>query len=246
MACNAGKTGRGVAIVPAKGNSERFPGKMLAPLGGRPLICHTLDTLQRVPDIDVVVISDSNDILRIAHNHPLSIRCVRLPDEVTNGRAKVLDSVLWTLDSGFLPRSEWIGLFLPTCPLRLPSDVLEAVSLLHGTSGADGVISTTDYEFPPTLGLVVDPDGFIQCSDPRLPWLTGNTRSQDHTGIVRPNGAVYVKWTQKFLEHRNFYRGHILQYHMPRTRSVDIDYVEDMLTAERMFQRQSGAIEFDI
>ena len=57
-------TGRTAAIIVAAGSSRRMKGidKLLEPLGGRPVVAHSLDAFARHPGIDeiVVVVSESN------------------------------------------------------------------------------------------------------------------------------------------------------------------------------------------
>ena len=57
-------TGRTAAIIVAAGSSRRMTGidKLLEPLGGRPIVAHSLDAFARHPGIDeiVVVVSESN------------------------------------------------------------------------------------------------------------------------------------------------------------------------------------------
>jgi len=50
---------RTVALVQARMGSSRFPGKMLAPLGGRPLLHWVLARLQRARGLDAVVLATS-------------------------------------------------------------------------------------------------------------------------------------------------------------------------------------------
>ena len=54
---------RYLAIVPARGGSKRLPGKNLLPLGGRPLIGHTLEAARAARRLNAVVVStDSQQI----------------------------------------------------------------------------------------------------------------------------------------------------------------------------------------
>lgn len=223
---------KGIAIVPARGGSKRLKDKNIRSLAGKPLIHHTLEAV--APSFNrIIVATDSERIMEAARQHYCEPELVKLPADTTSDKSTVLDSVCWMLDKGYLI-ADFIAMFLPTCPLRDQDDVKEGVRLL--VDDIDGIISTTDYEFPPTLGLVKDQDGLLHCFDHSLPWLTGNTRSQDHSSVIRPNGALYMKWMSKFKKDRNFYKGRIRGYHMPRSRSADIDTVEDLRTLELLMR----------
>jgi 3-deoxy-manno-octulosonate cytidylyltransferase (CMP-KDO synthetase) len=51
-------------IIPARYRSSRFPGKVLAPLAGRPMIQHVWERASAVPDVDRVVVA--TDDTRVA------------------------------------------------------------------------------------------------------------------------------------------------------------------------------------
>lgn len=52
-----GDTSRVLAVVPARYASTRFPGKVLARLGGRPLFLHTVDVARAAHAIDSVLVA---------------------------------------------------------------------------------------------------------------------------------------------------------------------------------------------
>ena len=78
-------------------------------------------------------------------------------------------------------------------------------------------------EFPPTLGLTAGYAGRLFDYDSTLPWQNGNSRSQDHPTVYRPNGAIYGSWTNRLLNNKNYYKGIVKGHFMPRNRSIDID-----------------------
>jgi CMP-N-acetylneuraminic acid synthetase len=234
----------GIAVIPARGGSKRLKNKNIIKLNGKPLIHYALDAVSSCFDPEeIMVASDSEVVLNVAKQHQCLPRLEMLPPDTTTDRSTVLDSICWMFDKRRLTvhgkTPDYIGMFLPTCPLRTSDDVINGINEMtkdYGTvDRVEGVISTTDYEFPPTLGLVKDQDGLLHCSDASLPWLTGNTRSQDHTGVIRPNGAMYLKTWRAFDRDRNFYKGRIRNYHMPRNRSADIDTIEDLKMIEALW-----------
>jgi CMP-N,N'-diacetyllegionaminic acid synthase len=219
-----------VAVVPARGGSKRYPGKNLAAFMGKPLIAHTLDALAPLADT-LIVASDSHKILEAAQARNQSVTPHLLNSETTGDTNTVLESLNGMLDTSlarWVDRSDVVlGLFLPTAPLRTTDHVREALALL--VPDLDGVVSITDYEFPPQLNVVIGPDGQLQ---PAPPFLTGHTRSQDYKEIWRPNGAIYLHWGPQFMRHRNFFQGRVHGYYMPRELSVDIDTEADARLAE--------------
>lgn len=219
-----------VAIIPARGGSKRFPGKNLAHFKGKPLLWHAIDAVGPIAQT-VIVASDSAKILDSAQHHPdfgRQITVHSLDSSTTEDTSTVLDSVLSMLERSFLrsllqPRETILGLFLPTAPLRTTEDVEKACKLL--THSLDGVISVTDYEFPPQLSLSVDSSGALVVPQP---YVENKTRSQEYKNTFRPNGAIYLQWGKSFLATRNFFRGVLGSYYMPRERSIDIDTEQDL------------------
>lgn len=49
-----------VALIQARMSSSRFPGKVLAPFAGRPLIDHVIEAVQAVPTVDRVTVLTSD------------------------------------------------------------------------------------------------------------------------------------------------------------------------------------------
>ncbi len=62
-----GRIGRIAVVIPARWGSQRFPGKPLVDLAGRPLIAHVLERARRARGVDdVVVATDDERIARVA------------------------------------------------------------------------------------------------------------------------------------------------------------------------------------
>lgn len=77
-----------VAIVPARYGSTRFPGKMLAPILGKPLLQHTLENARRCQAIDELwVATDDARIFELATS--LGVSALMTPSECPNGTARV-------------------------------------------------------------------------------------------------------------------------------------------------------------
>lgn len=236
----------GIAFIPARGGSKRLRDKNIVELAGKPLIHHTLDVVGKIFE-KVVVASDSMAIRNIAEQHTCKPETFDLPVTLTTDRSTVLESMVHLVcDLDLANGFDFLGQFLVTCPLRAVQDVEGAINLMQHTvtsvdsmalvGGMEGVVSVTDYDFPPTLGLCVDGDDYLHCADASLPWLTGNTRSQDHAGILRPNGAVYLRWTECFKRDKNFYKGRVKAFKMPKSRSLDIDTIDDLRVIEAILQ----------
>jgi len=184
-----------------------------------------LETVAPLFDTTILT-SDSPAILALA---PENVLPVPRPDHLASDTSKVAETVLWIQTT--LPRHDQIWLCLPTCPLRSPSDILDAQNLLDNDPSAESVVSITSFEFPPTLALELH-NNVLTEHNPAKPFAKGDTRSQDHPTLLRPNGALYGTRWESFAIHKTFFGGRILGLPMPRSRSVDIDSPFDLLLAE--------------
>lgn len=113
-----------LALIPAKGTSERFPGKNLAPLAGRPLLVWTI-AAAKAADIfgdRIWVSSEDADTLALARQY--GVNALPRPAELAAPTATVNDVVAHARMA-----LEWRGpiyILLPTSPLRSPATIQAA------------------------------------------------------------------------------------------------------------------------
>ena len=223
-----------LCIIPARGGSKRLPRKNIKPLNGKPLVFYTIDSVIQSGVFDKVIFtSDDDEILSLVSKNYSStiLDVVKRPLELATDTSKVIDTVLHFLDEDY----DQTWLTLPTSPMKISDDFVKASELL--SKNDDSVLSYTEMEFPPTLGLVVKNNNIVEDYDQTQPWQSGNSRSQDHPMVYRPNGALYGSWTSKLKENKNYYIGQTKGYFMPRNRSIDIDTQFEFDLAEFMLKR---------
>src|SRR6056300_51357 len=225
-----------LCIIPARGGSKRLPRKNIKHLGGKPLVFYTIDSAIKSNVFDKIIFtSDDDEIMDVVRaNYTLkSLNIIKRPPELATDKSKVIDTVLHFLDEDY----DQIWLTLPTSPLKIKDDFIDATKLL--TESDDSVLSYTEMEFPPTLGLKVNDIGLLEDYDVSHPWQNGNSRSQDHPIVYRPNGALYGSWTKKLKMNKNFYIGVTKGYFMSRDRSIDIDTQFDFELAEFIIRKKT-------
>lgn len=221
-----------IAIIPARGGSKRLPGKNIKELCGRPLIMYSVESALESGKYDeIIVTSDSDEILACCEGVADIVRTHKRPTYLASDTSTVLSTVesIFEEEKDKHDPKDTISLLLPTCPLRTAKDIKAAFELL--SDKVDSVVSITEYNFPPQLGLVVDSDGFVQPYHSSDPFRKGKTRSQDYPTVFRPNGAIYLSWWGAFDKHRNYFKGDVVSYFMPPVVSVDIDTELDMIIA---------------
>lgn len=80
-----------LAIIPARYASQRFPGKVLAPLGGKPLVAHTAERTARAKLVSETLVATDDDRVREALE-PLGIRVVMTRPDHPSGTDRIAEA----------------------------------------------------------------------------------------------------------------------------------------------------------
>ena len=223
-----------IAIIPARGGSKGLPGKNVRPLNGKPLIAYAIEAALKAKHIDRVIIStDDEEIARVAVEHGAELPFMR-PAELASDTAMAIDNYIYTIGrlekEGGKPIDAFVVL-QPTSPLRIAEDVDGAIEMFEH-KGADSVISYCQEAHPVTWHKFLDEEGrFVDIFDSNI------KNRQENRVSYYPNGAVYVFRTAMIRE-RRYYTSKSYAYVMPRSRSVDIDFIEDFEYAEFLLKRK--------
>jgi len=233
-----------LAVIPARGGSKRLPGKNIRKLNGKPLVNYTVEAAVASGVFqDIWISSDDDEILQLADAHQ-EVTPVKRSQTLAKDTTKVLELMnVIAGDAALKGKYDVLALLLPTCPFRLAEDIRRGIDRL--TAEVDSVVSFTAYEFPHAMSVTVDGEtGLISPVFEPCPLITGNTRSQDHASVYRPNGAFYMAWWGKFLVNRNYFVGNVQAYIMDRLHSVDIDSQADFEYAEFLLRAKHLQMDF--
>ncbi len=227
-----------IAIIPARGGSKGLPGKNIRPLLGKPLIAYAIESALGARSIDRVVVStDDPEIAAVARRFGGEVPFMR-PAELATDTAAAVDNYIYTVDRLARESGRAIDSFavlLPTAPLRTSDDVDRAVEMFIERN-ADSVVSYTPEAHPVRWHKYLNPDGtFVDILGDSL------ANRQDIRTSYYPNGAVYVFRTALILE-RRYYSDRSYAYVMPRSRSVDIDTLDDFAFAEFLMRHDRQMI----
>lgn len=223
-----------IAIIPARGGSKGLPGKNVRPLNGKPLIAYAIEAALNAKHIDRVIIStDDDEIARVAVEYGAELPFMR-PAELASDTAMAIDNYIYTIgrleEEGDKPIDAFVVL-QPTSPLRIAEDIDGAIELFV-QKGADSVISYCQETHPVSWHKYLDDEGhFVDIFDSNI------KNRQENRVSYYPNGAVYV-FRSSMIRERKYYTEKSYAYVMPRTRSVDIDFIEDFEYAEYLIKRK--------
>lgn len=226
-----------ICIIPARGNSKRFPGKNLAPLAGKPLLAHTIEAAQASGIFDEVYVSSENeDILRVAQEWG-AIPLQRDP-RLSADTAQIKHVCAAALQELAAAGKTWelLAVLQPTTPLRNASDIKNAYQLFKKNPDANGVMGVAHYPHPPQSALW-SPNGYLESYFDTEDQL--RKRSQDVPTLYHANGSLTILKADVFMEAVELHVPKLLPYIIPPERAVDIDGPEELAWAESLLLQKT-------
>lgn len=227
-----------VAVIPARGGSSRIPRKNLAPLGGCPLVAHTIQAALRSCELDRVFVSTQDtEIGAVSRQHGAEV--IWRPQQLSTDTAATEPALIHAVEviEGRLgQRVGAVVMLQPTSPLRGTRRVDQAVRLLRDR-GCDAVVSVTRDVGHYFLGDV-DQQGWLQPGyDPGQ-----RLRTQDIPPRYRENGAIYVMTRQQIMERGCRMGGRMQALVMEQWESIDIDTLLDLELARVLVEQRDAVV----
>lgn len=222
-----------LVVVPARGGSKGVRLKNIHPLAGRPLVAHTGQLVGELAYVDQAVVStDHSEIAAIARRSGLDAPFVR-PPELSGDRVSdflVLEHALGEMEARDEVQYDVVVMLQPTCPLRKPEHVTEAVSTL-ALGGWDAVwtVSRTDLKYHPLKQMCLSADGVLSHFDRRGGRIVA--RQQLEPTYTR-NGAAYA-FTRRCLMEQRTIVGEKCSAVVVDDPLVSIDTLDDFEVVER-------------
>jgi CMP-N-acetylneuraminic acid synthetase len=221
-----------LAIIPAKGNSERLSRKNLRLLAGRPIISYTIEAaLNSGVFSEVCVTTEDENIARMAKECGASVPFVR-PKELSTSTVRLVDVLQHTLDfySQNGQRFPIMARLLVTSPLRTAEDIRKAYDHFE-KSGADALITYSEFDHSPYLAWTEE-NGMLH---PIYPEVAEKARMGRHMMPTpyRDNGAALFIRTEVFQRVGEYYVDNTAGWYLPPPNGLDIDTEHDLLYAEQ-------------
>jgi len=222
-----------LAIIPAREGSKRVVGKNIRPLGGIPLLAHTIKAAIKSKKIDRVIVStDSQSIAEIAMEYGAEVPFLR-PKSIAQDETVMLDVLNYMLERLKIENGEIIDSFValqPTSPFRNSFDIDSAIELFCNNN-TDSVISFTKEAHPPEWNRIINDDStFSNFISEEI------YNRQVYKWVYRFNGAVYV-YKSELIKNSLMYNDTSLAYVIPEERSLDIDTENDFMYAEFLINK---------
>ena len=227
------KTGKVIAIIPARGGSKGLPRKNLRLLGNKTLVGHAIDVSLSSKWIDRVILSsDDKEIMSVAESHGAEVPFTR-PVELATDNSPEWHT--WQHLLKTLYRQEPYTLFdalvcvPPTSPLRNVEDVDACIELLMETD-ADIVITVRESNRNPYFNMIkIDSNGYAELASPSKQTIH---RRQDAPQIYDITTVAYAARPQFVLNASSIFEGKVKTVKVPHHRALDIDTELDLQFAE--------------
>lgn len=233
-----------VAVIPARKESKRIPGKNIKNFCGKPLIAWTILGALKSKYLDRVIVStDDPEIAKIAKKYRAEVPFLR-PAELaipTIGIEPTLKHAYeWLLENENY-KADALVLLMPTSPLRRTRHIDEAIEIFKKTK-ADSVlgVNETPANHTPYWTLIRSQKGKVS--------LWGGvslkniiTRSQDFPQkCYARNDLIYVLKPKNLFEKKtNLYGNRVELYIIPDPSNyeADINTPDDWQDTEMKFQK---------
>jgi CMP-N,N'-diacetyllegionaminic acid synthase len=204
-----------LGIIPARGNSQTIKDKNIYPICGKPLIEYTIDAAKDSILNDWFVFTD-----KYTQYKTLDIeRPKQLAEGQHNSVVHWLPYAIKSYETKTGNKVDAVCLLQPTSPLRTCNDINKAITVYKQT------YSTSLY------------------SGYDLPLKHKNKIFSKWENIphFQRNGGIFIT-DIRLLKDGVLWDQYALEYTMPKVRSIDIDTMEDMKTAESLIR--NGVFEW--
>ena len=229
-----------LCIIPARAGSKRVPHKNMLPVGGWPLVAHSIrHALAARRVTETVVSTDSEEIAALAT--ALGAQAIERPAELSGDTASSEAALLHVLDwrrAAGHPDPDLVVFLQCTSPVRRADDIDRAIERLID-SGADSLFSVCDNK-----RLIWE-----RCSNGELRSLTYDfterRREQEMNKQYYENGSIYVFPPSLLRATRNRLGGKIEVYEMDFWTSFQLDGDDDVALIDWILRRPEFSARAD-
>ena len=211
-----------IAIVTARKNSERVKNKNLKIINKKPLLQFSLTAVKKSKKIQFgFITSDCDKMINLALKNNMKV--IKRPPNLARSNSTSEDTLEHAINyiiekSKFFPEN--IVFVQPTSPLMNYKDLDNGITKFMNTK-ADSLFSSYKAKYYIWKKSKKNLISFTYNHKKR----TGTKKFKD---LIVENGAFFIFNTEKFLKKKNRLFGKIETYVMPRYRSFEIDYKEDV------------------
>ena len=220
---------KNISFIFARGGSKGIIGKNLTSFLGKPLIIHTIEFAKSIHQIsDIFVSSDDKKILEVAKKN--GVKTIKRPISLSLDKSsewKAWQHAIKYVNKEYGAFNTFIS--LPTTgPLRKKTDLLNGLKK-YNQSKFDICISYTKSNRNPYFNMVTKKNnGELKIVNNGKNIVTRQAAplTYDITTLFYIADPLYI------LNNTNMFEGRVTGIEIPKSRSIDIDDIQDLKIAE--------------
>ena len=222
-----------VAIIPARGGSQRIPRKNVKLFCGKPMIAWSIDAAQDSNCFDHIICStDDEEIADVAEKFGAEVPFLR-PAHLSDGYTGIIPVIRHAIE--YLQQGtnqiELACCIYATAPFIQSDDLKSSLEQIE-KNNADYCFSVTSYPFPNQRSIRIIEDQRCEMFQPEM----FTQRSQDLEEVYHDAGQFCWGNARAWLDDKPIFSKEASPYLLPRYRVQDIDTEEDWKRAELMFK----------
>ena len=225
-------------LIPARAGSKGVKDKNSRNFCGKPLICHTIDSVINDFKRENIIVSTNcpklQDICEERYGKNITLH--KRSDRASSDQSPIMETIE---EIRYLIRdvTENVSLCLlqPTSPLRKKSDIHKAIDI-HIKNNRGNLVSVTKAKhncFPEKILVKESESQAISY----IKDLSVTQRQKLKKQYLVRNGAIYISSLHDIS--KGLVRDESLFYEMPSWKSIDIDTVDDWRMAELIMNNQN-------
>ena len=210
-----------VALVPMRHHSQRVPGKNYRPLAGKPLFHHIIETLQAVPEIDVIIVdTDSEPVMAGLREHFLDVVVINRPEHLREDDRPMNDILLYDTEQ---VEADFYLQTHSTNPLLRSETVSAGIqAFLKAYPARDSLFSVTRWQ----TRLYDHHRAAINHNPKEL------IQTQDLPPVYEENSCIYLFSRENLIKFNHRVGENPLMFEIPALEAVDIDEESDFQIAD--------------
>ncbi|TLD81549.1 pseudaminic acid cytidylyltransferase [Helicobacter sp. MIT 05-5293] len=223
-----------IAIIPARGGSQRIPQKNIKDFCGMPIIAYPIHTALESQLFDEVVVStDSELIAQVAKNYGASVPFLR-PKELSDHFTPTIPVITHAITALNLASEDLVCCIYPATPLLKADSLKRGFQELIECPHKMYAFCAVEYDYNPYRSFYVK-DNEINMLFPQHQ----NTRSQDLDTLFHDAGQFYWGRVKAFMTNLPIFAKHSSAIVLKNYQVQDIDTPDDWAMAEIKYKIQS-------
>ncbi len=223
-----------IAVIPARGSSQRIPNKALQLIEGKSLLSRAIETLRLSNIVDSIIVStDSRDIADEALRHGVEVPHLR--ESFADHYSPVSKATTYTLgqyrQTYSIQNNAVIVQVMPNCPFVSPATILDFVTRFGENPFMCSLLSCVKVDPINRFIFELNPQGEPSYM---MEGVEFRKRTQDFSDLFTPSGAIWVSRMNTLISTSDFYAPGFRFKEIAFWEGFDID-TPDQLQLARMY-----------